>query len=111
MELVWALGEATVHTVHDELDARSGRHRAYTTVMTVMGRLATKGLLVRRRVGRSHLYGPALTREAYCAARAAEEVDSMVAAYGDFALAHFAAQVERLDPRRREALRQLAGRE
>src|SRR4051812_11667667 len=107
MEVLWGLGEATVHTVRDELNARSQRRRAYTTVMTVMGRLAEKGFLRRERHGRSDRYVPALSRDGYCAARAAAEVDTLVAAYGDFALAHFAARVARLDRQRRESLREL----
>src|SRR5690349_7256712 len=42
MEAIWALGQATVHDVHQRL-ADANRELAYTTVMTVMSRLAEKG--------------------------------------------------------------------
>ena len=38
---------------------------AYTTVMTVLGRLADKGLLVREKDGRNYIYRPALSRHEF----------------------------------------------
>ncbi|MGH8934386.1 MAG: BlaI/MecI/CopY family transcriptional regulator [Egibacteraceae bacterium] len=111
MEQVWILGEATVHAVRDELNARSGKDRAYTTVMTVMSRLCSKGLLKKERRGRSDHYAAAFSREEYLDARAELEVDTLVAEYGDIALAHFVAHVAKLDPSRRQKLRRLARRD
>jgi predicted transcriptional regulator len=64
MEAVWALGQATVHDVHQRLDA-ANRELAYTTVMTVMSRLAEKGLLEKRKDGPAYLYMPAASREEF----------------------------------------------
>ena len=50
MECVGQMGSASVRDVHEVLLGR--RHIAYTTVMTVMSRLAEKGLLARRQDGR-----------------------------------------------------------
>ena len=52
--------EATVRDVQEALNARGGKVRAYTTLLTVMTRLDAKGLLVRRRAGRLDVYAPAL---------------------------------------------------
>jgi predicted transcriptional regulator len=110
MEQVWRLGDATVHAVRDELNARSDKQRAYTTVMTVMSRLCTKGVLERERRGRRDHYVATISRSDYINARAGLEVDSLVAEYGDIALAHFAGHMARLDPGRRARLRRLARR-
>lgn len=111
MELVWHRGEATVRDVLEDLNAASRRERAYTTVMTVMNRLAVaKGLLERRRVGNADVYRPATTREQYLDARAETEVGALVDEYGDLALAHFAREMDRLDPERARQLRALARR-
>ncbi len=61
MKAVWALGEATVEDVRARL--LPGRPLAYTTVMTVMGRLARKGLVNRSKRGRAHVYASAISRE------------------------------------------------
>lgn len=110
MEEVWRRGSGTVHEIRDALNARAGKDRAYTTVMTVLGRLADKGMLERRREGRSDRYLPVLDRDAYLEARAADDVETILAAYGDVALAHFADRVEQLDPDRRAQLRRLRER-
>ena len=111
MEQVWREGEATVRVVLHALNAASGRERAYTTVMTVMGNLHRKGLLRRRREGRTDVYVPVLERDAYTEARAGADIDALVARYGDVAYAHFAREMARLDPERRARLRQVAGDE
>jgi len=107
MEELWARDEATVHEVRDALNARTDKTRAYTTVMTVMMRLAGKGLLRRRRDGRTDVYAATMGRDAYLEARAEAEVGAVIDEYGDLALVHFARQLERLDPDRREELRKL----
>lgn len=63
MEAVWQLGESTVRDVHGLLAA--DRTIAYTTVMTTMSRLATKGLLVRDTEALAHRYRAAVSREHY----------------------------------------------
>src|SRR5690606_42064354 len=67
MEVLWARDEpVSVRAVHAALGDRG---LAYTTVMTVLTRLAGKGLVRRSRERRAWLYSPAAAREAYVAAR------------------------------------------
>jgi predicted transcriptional regulator len=91
------------------MDALNTRNkRAYTTYMTIMARLHKKGLLVRRREGKTDFYAPSHSREEYMALRARAEVEDLVAQYGDVALSNFAQQMADLDPARRRALQRLA---
>jgi predicted transcriptional regulator len=62
MEELWA--STTPRSVR-EVHAALTRHRdlAYTTVMTVLDRLAKKGLVQRERDGRAYLYAPERTRD------------------------------------------------
>ena len=108
MEELWRSGEAPVRAVMDALNKRTGKKRAYTTYMTIMARLHKKGLLVRRREGKTDFYAPTQDREQYMALRARAEVDGLVAQYGDVALSNFARQMASLDPARRRALQRLA---
>jgi predicted transcriptional regulator len=107
MEQVWEREETTVREVMEALNAGL-KQRAYTTIMTIMARLDEKGLLQRRKRGKTHVYRPRMSRDAYLQARAQSEVDELVADYGDLALAHFARQLGTLDPKRRAQLRKLA---
>jgi predicted transcriptional regulator len=108
MEELWAQGEASVRTVMDALNKRARKQRAYTTYMTIMARLHKKGVLDRRRDGKTDFYAPQLGRDEFMALRARAEVEELVDQYGDVALSHFARQVANLDPARRRALQRLA---
>ncbi len=59
--VVWERGKATVQEVKEALEPK--RALAYTTVMTVMARLAQKGLLERRKEGRAYYYTPAASQQ------------------------------------------------
>jgi len=59
MSRLWQLGEGTVRQIRDNLAAT--RPRAYTTILTIMDRLAHKGFVTRRKTGRAFLYLPNLT--------------------------------------------------
>lgn len=59
MELAWRQGDLTVKRALALLGDDSA---AYTTVMTVLSRLAEKGLLRREKDGRSYRYRPTGTR-------------------------------------------------
>ena len=61
MQVVWDRGEATVRDVHEALSRE--RKVAYTTVMTLMNILATKGHLARRQDDRAYVYSPARPRQ------------------------------------------------
>lgn len=61
LKALWALGEGNVHDVQQSL--ASTRKLAYTTVMTVLDRLARKGAVERRKAGRAFVYVPLLSRD------------------------------------------------
>lgn len=111
MELTWELGEATVRSALEALNARADKPRAYTTVMTTMARLHGKGLLERRRDRRTDIYTPVMSRDEYLRARASADIQALVAQYGEVALVGFAREMSQLDPKRREQMRRLARRE
>jgi len=108
MEVVWERGESSVRDVMEALNAGAPKERAYTTYMTIMARLDAKGMLERRRQGKTDLYTSAYVRDEYADMRARAELQSVVNQYGDVALAHIARQMAALDPQRRRALQRMA---
>ena len=58
MKVVWRLGEATVRDVYE--DFRLHRPIAYTTVMTMMKNMVTRGHLKKRMEGRAFVYSAAV---------------------------------------------------
>jgi predicted transcriptional regulator len=80
-------GGATVREVLDRFEGE--REIAYTTVMTVLDRLAKKHLVTRERDGRAWRYLPADTREALTARTMRRTLDDMDVTDRRTALLHF----------------------
>ena len=75
MNTLWPMGEGTVREIRDGLAPR--RPRAYTTIMTIMDRLARKGVVERRKVGRAYMYRPNLSAEEARAQALSQVVDNV----------------------------------
>ena len=98
VQAVWAAeAPVSVRDVVERLNRRRRDGLAYTTVMTVMTRLAEKGVLTRVREGRSYRYEAAAPDAAGLAVR------GVLREHGDAAIAHFVEEA-RADP---EALKRL----
>ena len=52
--LLWEHGPSTVRQIHE----RMGRDTGYTSVLKLMQIMTEKGLLLRKRAGKSHVYRP-----------------------------------------------------
>ena len=72
MTAVWKLGEAKVEDVRALRPARS--RLAYTTIQTVMNRLAQRGLLARKRSGNAFVYRARYEEADYLAERIGERL-------------------------------------
>ncbi|OBA99072.1 CopY family transcriptional regulator [Mycolicibacterium fortuitum] len=109
MDRIWNRGPAavTVREVFDELVEE--RRIAYTTVMSTMDNLHTKGWLERDRDGRAYRYWPRLNREQHTAQLMREALDA--GGRSDLVLSYFIEQIDPQDSDRlRAALRSLARR-
>ena len=73
LKALWSLGEGNVKEVQEVV--RRSRPLAYTTIMTVLERLARKGKLTRRKVGRAFVYSLQASREVMRRAAIRELVD------------------------------------
>jgi len=89
MDVLWDRGAPA--TVRDVADALAARELAYTTVMTVLDRLAGKGMVERERTGRAWSYRPAAPRAVYIAQLMLDALE--LAGSKDAALVHFARSV------------------
>jgi predicted transcriptional regulator len=76
LKTLWELGSGTVRDVHETLE-RQGRRRAYTTVLTFLGRLEAKGYAASNKTGLAHIFRPTVSREALVAQRLTRLVDDV----------------------------------
>ncbi|MHC4266626.1 MAG: BlaI/MecI/CopY family transcriptional regulator [Planctomycetota bacterium] len=61
MEIVWELGEASVHEVRNRM--KREKKLAYTTVLTAMQKLEKAGWLQHKNKGKVYIYFPTRSRE------------------------------------------------
>lgn len=73
MKVVWKLGPATVRQVYEDLLER--RKIAYTTVMTMMNILETKGFLKKKQGEKAFVYAPSKPERQVLRAMVREFVD------------------------------------
>ncbi|HTW22376.1 MAG TPA: BlaI/MecI/CopY family transcriptional regulator [Candidatus Baltobacteraceae bacterium] len=86
MNTLWPIGEGTVREIRDRLAPR--RARAYTTIMTIMDRLARKGVVERRKMGRAYIYRPRLSAEEARAQAVSQVMEGFFGGSKEALLAH-----------------------
>ncbi len=97
MQTLWALDDeqwATVREVHASL---ADRKLAYTTVMTVMDRLARKEYVEQQREGRAYRYRPRVSRAGLTAELMRETLSDVAAEERGSALVSFVADADEAD--------------
>ncbi len=110
MQVIWTRqvrSPFVVKDVHAEM-----RELAYTTVMSTLSRLATKGLVRAEAVPgvRAYQYRAALSPKAFLVAESDKAVGAFVDRYGDVAIAAFQSQLDSLSPEQSQRLKGLARR-
>src|SRR5215212_105794 len=104
MKVVWKKGSATVRDVYETL--RQGRALAYTTVMTTMNILETKGFLEKAREDRAFRYTPTRSRQQVVGAMVKDFVNRVFDGAAQPLLLHLATS-ETLTAKERSELKRL----
>ena len=105
MEIIWDNGDITVRQVFENLNEK--RNLAYTTVMTVMSRLADKGLLEKVKEGAAFVYCAQFSREEFTQSTLKKVIGELL---GDFAapvISQFVDSVGDVQPDKLEELARL----
>lgn len=105
MEVIWAQGHATVADVHKVLEGQ--REIAYTTVKTVMGRLAQKGHLRRKTADRAHIFTPTRSRDEFLREMSDAVLSGLFSEFGQPIAAHLLETISQWDPTSLDRLQSL----
>ena len=100
MEIFWRRESATVREVADELNKR--RSLAYTTVLTLVSRLWSRGLLAREPEGRGFRYRAAKSRDEFLAELSDELIDRLFADFGAIGVARLGERLNEFDAQQRQ---------
>ena len=96
LEALWKLGRATARELHDRVGEPGGL--VYTTTAKVLDRLCAKGLVARRRIGRTFLYTPRAERATVEKALARGAIRRILGSEPRPAIATLVDAVESIDP-------------
>lgn len=88
LKVLWALGPSTVAQVRERHNADAGTTAAYTTVMTLLGRMVTRGEVVVDRSREPFVYGAARSRAAFLQERLRTFVASVFDGHADELVQH-----------------------
>ncbi len=103
MKVVWKLGPVTVRQVYEDL--LEHRKIAYTTVMTMMNILETKGFLKKRDGDKAFVYAPAKPEKQVIRAMVREFVDRVFNGAAEPLLVHLV-EDDQLTPGELDEIRQ-----
>ncbi len=104
MEVYWSRESATVRELQTVL---RGRKLAYTTVLTLVSRLWSRGLLEREPEGRRFRYRAAKSREQFMAEMSDELIDRLIDDFGKIAIARLGERLRQLNAPAKRRLRRL----
>ncbi|MFO0794529.1 MAG: BlaI/MecI/CopY family transcriptional regulator [Candidatus Brocadiaceae bacterium] len=96
MEVLWNHGESSVKDIVSTLP--QDRDSSYSTVITVTNRMAVKGLLKKRKMGKAYVYKPAYNREQFCEIVSKKVVEGVSSFSFQAAVAHFVDCMSQLEP-------------
>ena len=103
MDLIWEQKEpVTVRFVYENLSNK--RKIAYTTVMTIIGRLAEKGLLKKKSERKAYIYQAAYTKDKFLTKITHQIIKNFVSNFGDAAVAHFVEEIEKIPEEKRSKI-------
>ncbi|MDP2858500.1 MAG: BlaI/MecI/CopY family transcriptional regulator [Bacillota bacterium] len=105
MELMWKTGRCCVRDVHRVL--RENKDLAYTTVMTVMARLATKGLLTRELVEDAYYYETAVSKPEFESSIVSHVLDGLLESFSEQTISQLLGKAEAKDKNVVDALAQI----
>lgn len=87
MQIIWNEKNVSVRFIFEKLKKK--RDIAYTTVMTIMSRLHTKGILNRKEQNGAYIYSPAQSKEKFLEKISERVIKNLINSCGDVAVAQF----------------------
>lgn len=95
MEVIWHKERVSVREVYEQLLLH--KELAYTTVMTIMTRLAEKGLLKKESQGNAYIYTPSLSKQEFTQTIVKEVLDGLFDEFAEPAISHLVDRISQED--------------
>lgn len=96
MEIIWRHPRITIKEVKEKLDEESPIN--FNTVMTVMNRLVDKRHLQKGKLGRSYVYEPIESKQAFIESQTKAISENLIQEFGDVLVSHLLENLDNFDP-------------
>lgn len=106
MDILWKEGEATARVVFERV-RDEGRRLSYSTIKTVLERLAKKGILEKELQARAYVYRSRFGREEFTRSAVRQIIDSLLASFADPVVSCFVDSLSSNHPERVARLLQM----
>lgn len=103
MAEVWSHDECTVRDIFNSLKVK--KKIAYTTIMTVMSRLAEKGILSRKKVRNAYTYQAKVTKEQIAKGIVTDVVEKILDGDSTVVISHLLGFDEEIDSKQLEKIK------
>lgn len=106
MGIVWESNQpVTVREVFNAIKVK--RNIAYTTVMTIMGRLTDKGLLKKQKRGKAHVYKASYSKDKFLKKISRQIINNLLSSFGETSVVHFTEELEKIPASKRKHLAEI----
>lgn len=105
MDIMWCQCPCSVRDVCDRL--QEDREIAYTTIMTVMGRLVDKGVLCRYKKGKAHVYDVCTSKIDMARFQTQNFLDNLFERYGEDGFTALQEEIRKLPPEKQKILQNI----
>lgn len=103
MKIIWRHNDTV--SVRDITEILSKKRRiAYTTVMTIMGRLVEKGFLKRESFGKAYLYKASYSKDKFLQKISRQIIHNLLSSFGETAIAYFTQELGKVPINQRKGL-------
>ena len=96
IEILWNRGESSIKDILEAFPF--DRNISYSTIITVTNRMAKKGLLKKRKVGKAYFYSPIYSREQFFEVISKKVVEGVSEFSFQAAMVHFVDYMTQADP-------------
>lgn len=94
LECLWTNEKMTCREVYNFMLENYKKSPAYTTLMTVMDRLYTKGFLSRKKLGKTYIYTTKKTKKQTLKLFAQNMISNLVSTFGEEAILAFSEELD-----------------
>lgn len=104
LKIIWERGPLSGRDLVELINAPLRKKYAYNTVLTIIEKMRQKGIILRRKIGKSYFFWPRVTKDNLLRNRVHEFLQGLVKEFSEPVMSHFLDSKDRIEPEKVEEL-------